>query len=159
MEPGKPKPWAATLTPYRSLSRRGFVTIMAAIAAVNLVAGLTFYLKGAWPVVGYCGLDVALMWYAFRRNFAAARCAECITIEGGEVMLERLAEGRAPQNLRFIRHWLRVELEEDVERELVGRLFLTSHGKRTEIGSFLPPAEKKEFAGVLRAALKQPTLN
>ncbi len=153
MERSNPKPWVATLTPYRSLSKRGFMALMTVIAAANFVAGLTLYLKGAWPVVGFCGLDVALVWYAFHRNFADARRAERITISGGEVLLERLAEGRAPDNQRFIRHWLRVELEEDEERELVGRLFLSSHGKRTEIGSFLPPAEKKDFSKVLRAAL------
>jgi uncharacterized membrane protein len=157
MERSNPKPWVATLTPYRSLSKRGFIAVMAVIAAVNFAAGLTMYLKGAWPVVGFCGLDVALMWYAFRRNFADARRAERITIAEGELLLERLADGRMPESRRFIRHWLRVELEEDAERELVGRLFITSHGKRTEIGSFLPPGEKKEFARVLRAVLVRAT--
>lgn len=127
---------------------------MSSIAAANFVAGLVLYLKGAWPVVGFCGLDVGLMWWAFNRNFADARRAERITIEDGEVRLDRLADGQPPETLRFTRHWLRVELEEDEERELVGRLFFASHGKKTEIGSFLPPAEKKEFAGVLRAALR-----
>lgn len=153
MERSNPKPWVAILTPYRSLSKRGFMAVMAVIATVNFAAGVTMYLKGAWPVVGFCGLDVAAIWYAFHRNFADARRAERITIEDGGVIVERLAAGRTPERHSFIRHWLRVELEEDMERELVGRLFLVSHGRRTEIGSFLPPAEKKDFAGVLRAAL------
>ena len=153
MDVRNPKQWTATLTPYRSLSRGGFIAVMSVIAAVNFGAGLVMYLKGAWPVAGFCGLDVALMWYAFNRNFAAARRAEHISIADGEVVVERLAEGRAPERLSFIRHWLRVELEEDIERELVGRLFLTSHGKRAEIGSFLPPGEKKELAVALKTAL------
>ena len=153
MDERNPKQWTAMLTPYRSLSRGGFIAVMSVIAAVNFGAGLVMYLKGAWPVAGFCGLDVALMWYAFNRNFADARRAERITIADGQVVVERLAEACAPEQQRFIQHWLRVELEEDVERELVGRLFLTSHGNRSEIGSFLPPGEKKELALALKTAL------
>ena len=42
----------------------------------NLVIGLPMYLLGAWPVVGFAGLDVALLWWLFHRNYpmpAAAR--------------------------------------------------------------------------------------
>ena len=148
-----PKNWAATLTPHRSLSRRGFLTVMGLIAAVNFVAGVVFYSLGAWPVMGFCGLDVLLMWLAFRSNFADARRAERIEITGGELILERLAEGKPPQQQRFIRRWVRVMLVEDVERELIGPLYLTSHGKRTEIAAFLAPFEKKELAAALKTAL------
>ncbi|MFT3988743.1 DUF2244 domain-containing protein [Aestuariivirga sp.] len=155
-EARNPKNWTAVLTPHRSLSRQGFLTVMGLIAGVNFVAGLVFYHLGAWPVVGFCGLDVLLMYLAFRRNFADARRAERIEITEAEVILDRLAEGKAPQQQRFIRNWVRVSLEEDVERELIGALYLTSHGRRTEIASFLAPFEKKELAKALKAALVSP---
>ncbi len=43
---------------------------MAAIVAVNLAAGIVFSMIGAWPVTGFMGLDVVLVWWAFRANFA-----------------------------------------------------------------------------------------
>src|SRR5690606_40066821 len=54
----------ALLTPHRSLSPRGFVILMSAIASVAFLAGLTFFLLGAWPVIGFMGLEVLLVWVA-----------------------------------------------------------------------------------------------
>jgi uncharacterized membrane protein len=158
MDEGNTKSWRVTLTPHRSLSRRGFLAVMTAIALINLVIGLSFYLLGAWPVVGFCGLDVALMWWAFKANFADGRRAERIEISEHEVILERLAEGRERQEKRFVRRWVRVELEEDRDRELIGGLFLYSHGSRTEIGSFLSPHERQALAGALRGAIASPRI-
>ena len=51
-----------------------------------------------------------------------------------------------------------VELDEDIERELVGGLFLRSRASRVEIGRFLPPHERKEFAHELKIALAIPRI-
>ena len=142
MDETNPKTWRATLTPHRSLSRQGFVILMAVIVGLNLTVGLFFYVIGAWPVVGFMGLDVALVWWAFHANFADARRAEHIEITSHELVLMRLAEHRPAQEQRFARRWVRVELEEDRERELVGPLYLRFGGKRTEIASFLGAQER-----------------
>jgi uncharacterized membrane protein len=153
MNRGNGQNFSAVLTPHRSLSRQGFVAIMGLVIGVNFVAGTLFTLMGAWPVAGFAGLDVLLVWWAFRRNFADGRRAERIEITPYEVILQRIIGGRAPQEVRFLRHKVRVELEEDRARELIGGLFLRSGDMRTEIGRFLPPDERKSFAGVLRKAL------
>ena len=70
MEQSNPKSWRATLTPHRSLTRQGFVILMSAIAGLSFGIGLFFYIIGAWPVVGFMGLDVVLIWWAFSKNFA-----------------------------------------------------------------------------------------
>ena len=158
MERSNPKSWVATLTPHRSLSRRGFLAVMGLVAGVNFIAGLVFFLIGAWPVVGFCGLDVAIMWLAFRRNFADARRAERIEVTEHELVLERLAEGQEREVQHYVRRWVRIDLEVDRERELIGRLFIASHGQRTEIGSFLAPFERQELAVALKAALAMPRI-
>ena len=156
MDDTKPKTWRAILTPHRSLSPKGFVILMSVIVGLNLTVGMFFYVIGAWPVVGFIGLDVALVWWAFRANFADARRAEHIEITAGELVLRRLAEDRPAQEQRFARRWVRVELEEDRERELVGPLYLRFGGKRTEIASFLGARERLSFANALKAALINP---
>jgi uncharacterized membrane protein len=156
MDDTKPKTWRATLTPHRSLSPKGFVILMSVIVGLNLTVGMFFYVIGAWPVVGFMGLDVALIWWAFRANFADARRAEHIEITAEELVLRRLAEDRPAQEQRFARRWVRVELEEDRERELIGPLYLRFGGKRTEIASFLGAQERLSFANALKAALINP---
>jgi len=112
-----------------------------------------FLAIGAWPVMGFCGLDVLIVWWAFRANFADGQRLERIEITESEVILVRELRGRVLPRQRFIRRWVRVELEEDVDRELIGGLFLRSHGFRTEIGRFLGPGERQALARELRAAL------
>jgi uncharacterized membrane protein len=145
--------WAVTLTPHRSLSRQGFITLMVILVALNLAGGIMFLVIGAWPVMGFMGLDVLIAWWAFRQNFADADRSERIVIDGDQVTLTRQRKKSPPRIFNFNRRWLRVELEYDEPRELVGRLLLLSHGKRTEIASFLGAEERQSLAKALRQAL------
>jgi uncharacterized membrane protein len=148
-----PKDWSVTLTPHRSLSREGFVAVMAIVAFISLAAGLMFFVIGAWPIAGFLGLDVLLVWWAFRRNFADAKRAERITATGDNVILSRIRANGASDDTHFNRRWLRVELEYDEFRELVGRLLLKSHDVSHEIASFLGAEERQSLAKALRRAL------
>lgn len=129
---------------------------MILVAAVNLAVGGLFMAIGAWPVAGFAGLDVLLIWWAFRANFAGARQLERISITDHELVFDRIQANRPPQQQRFVRRWVRVELEEDRERELIGRLSLVSGRNRLTIGDFLAPEERKTLAAALRAALAIP---
>ena len=144
----------AVLTPSRSLTREGFYALMALFAGINAIGAAFFFIAGAWPVSGFMGLDVLLLWLAFRMNYRDGRYAERIELTPEELVLERIAPSRRIEERRFARPWVRVELEEDAERELVGRLFLRSRGESAEIASFLGAAERKSFADALKAALR-----
>ena len=133
-----------------------FCVYLMATMGLNLTVGLFFYVIGAWPVVGFMGLDVALVWWAFSANFADARRAEHIEITAHELVLMRLSERQPPWEQRFLRRWVRVELEEDKERELIGPLYLRFRGRRTEIASFLGGHERQAFSRALKAALANP---
>lgn len=158
MDQGNPKTWEAVLTPHRSLSRPGFIVIMSLVLGLNLITGIMFYLKGAWPVTGFLGLDVLILWLAFRANFAGGREAERIVITQHELVLQRQHRDGGQEEQRFVRRWVRVDLEEDKDRELIGPLYLCSGGTRTSIGAFLPPEERKDFARHLRQALAIPRI-
>ena len=145
--------WAVTLRPNRSLSREGVATIIAIVAGLNLVAGLFFWIVGAWPIIGFMGLDVALIWWALKRNWSEAESFEQISIRGDEVTLLRKPWRGEPTSRHFNRRWLRVDLEFDEARELVGRLFLAYRGRRHEIGSFLGAEDRQSLAQALRRAI------
>ena len=68
-----PRFFRRCITPHRSLSRPGFLLVMALVGGLSFVGGMFFFLLGAWPVVGFLGLDVLLVYWAFRANYRAAR--------------------------------------------------------------------------------------
>jgi uncharacterized membrane protein len=146
-----------TLRPHRSLSGFGLKLVLASVVVSNLVIGIFFWALKAWPVFGFLGLDVALVFWAFAYNNRKAKAHEQIVIEGDEVTFTR-ASAKGQSKRTFNRRWLRVDLEWDEARELVGRLFLVSHGNRTEIASFLGADERKSLAKLLQSAIIRPKI-
>ena len=158
MDQSNSKVWQATLTPHRSLDRQGFFVLMGLVILINVIVAGMFVALGAWPIAGFAGLDVLLVWWAFRVNFADARKLERISITEHELVLDRESERHPPEQQRFVRRWVRVELEEDRERELVGRLLLVSGRSRIAVGEFLGPDERKTLAEALKQALAIPRI-
>jgi uncharacterized membrane protein len=131
---------------------------MACIATVSFVAGVAFMLMGAWPVFGFFGLDVVLIWWAMKRNYRDAQCRENIRIGEKEITITRMRSHKPDQTQKLVRAWAKVRLEEDVERDLIGRLFLSSRNMVTEIGSFLAPDDRKSLAHTLKDILTRPRI-
>lgn len=152
------KTWAAELTPHRSLTRQGYFVLLGLVILVNLIIAVMFIAMGAWPIAGFAGLDVLLVWWAFRANFASARRMERIRITEHELVFEDVRDGHPTVETKLVRRWVRVELDEDRERELIGRLTLVSGQNRIPVGDFLPPEERKALAHALRAAVAIPRI-
>lgn len=142
----------AVLTPHRSLSRLGFAVLMAAVCAVSLIAGLVFFLVGAWPVVGFLGLDVALVYVAFRINYRRAKTYEAVRLTRRNLVIERVDPRGEKTTWAFLPHWLQVEVDEPPRHN--GALTLRSHGRSLAIGRFLSAAERLDLARALRRALE-----
>ena len=146
-----PRPFRAVLTPHRSLSRTGFIVLMSAVGGVSFAAGTVFMMLGAWPVLGFFGLDVALIWLAFRLNYRAGRRIETIEIDDGRLTLTRIdTQGRSTIT-QLPATWVDVRLREAANGRTA--LALASHGREHSFGGFLTDDERRELAGVLRAAL------
>lgn len=142
----------ALLEPHRSLSQRGFVLLMVALAAVSFAAGMVFLLLGAWPIFGFFGLDVVLVYVAFRLNYRAGRMHERVQIVGDELRFVRVAPNGTIRSWVFHPHWVRVQLGEPEEGH---PLSLTSHGRNVAVGQFLTAEERADFAAALGAALQR----
>jgi uncharacterized membrane protein len=145
-----------TFRPHLSLCRTGFIHLLAILIGLNFAAGTAFYLLGAWPVAPFLGVDVGLVWWAFRKNYSDALKEERFEVTAHELILRRYDHHKQREELRFTRDWVKVELEEDKERDLIGSLFLRSRGERTEIGRFLGAHDRKAAAALLTAALAKP---
>lgn len=143
--------FSAVLTPHRSLNPHGFMVLMIAICAVSFGTGLLFYLIGAWPVMGFMGLDVALIYVAFRLNFRSLRLYETVDLTDEALTVTRVQPSGEAQSWSFNPYWVRVSLEPRVGRST--ELSLASHGKRLVFAAFLTDPEREDFASALSRAL------
>jgi uncharacterized membrane protein len=140
----------AVLYPHRSLPPQGFLLLMLLLGAASFAAGVSFVLIGAWPVFGYFGLDVLLVYLAFRASYRSARMHEWVRLTEDALTVERVGQRGERRRWQFQPFWLRVVLE---ERDETNSLVLTSHGRRVVVGGFLAPAERKNLAVALKDAL------
>jgi uncharacterized membrane protein len=148
----EPALFSALLTPHRSLNRTGFVLLMAFVGIVSFVAGLVFLSMGAWPVLGFFGLDVLAIYWAFKVNFHRAAAYEEISVTPSALHVRRVTHLGGVSEWTFNPLWVRLDVKADDEFG-VERLALVSHGRSLSIASFLGPDEKQSFAKALTAAL------
>jgi uncharacterized membrane protein len=149
----QPTLFSARVTPHRSLNRTGFVVLMTFISAVSFVAGIAFLLMGAWPVLGLFGLDVLVIYWAFRINFRSADATEDIVMTPSELRVRRVSHRGDVVEWTLNPLWVQLEQTGDPEFG-IERLYLVSRGRRVSVGYFLGPDEKASFAKALLAALQ-----
>ena len=140
--------FAAILRPNRSASVRAINLVIALLAGVFFLTGTGFMLIGAWPIMGFLGLEIVLLYLALRWNLLAAGRQETVTLTPRALTVERVDPwgNRTAESLDSA--WARVTLD-----ERRGRIDIRSHGQGIVVGRFLAPEELAEFAQTLRAAL------
>jgi uncharacterized membrane protein len=145
--------FAATVAPYRSLPPRRLTWIMLGLAAFGFCTGIGFVLASAWPVTGFFGLDIALLYLAFRLSYRSARQRESLRLTSQALDIERVDIHGERQRWQLEPTWLRVTIEENARGR--GRLILSSHGKTVRLAAFLGAEERRRLADELKAALRR----
>ena len=145
------QPFRAILTAHRSLPPTGFLVLMGLLCAINFVVGIAFWLLGAWPVFMFCGLDVLIVYVAFKLNYRSGRRFETIELTPELLTLTRVEPSGQRRTYEFNPYWARVQLYEhhDGRTELV----LSHQSQQLAIGRFMNDDERRDFADVLSAAL------
>ena len=151
--PPEPELFSALLTPHRSLNRTGFLVLMAFLSVVSFGAGVAFWMMGAWPVFGFFGLDVLLVYWAFKVNFRRGKATEEISVTPSELRVRRVSH--RGHVVEWVLNPLWVRLDQKTHAEFgIEKLYLVSRGRRVSVASFLGPDEKASFAKALMAALQ-----
>jgi uncharacterized membrane protein len=150
----EPMLFSAIVTPHRSLSGTGFLIVMVAIGGISFAAGTVFLMLGAWPVFGFFGLDVLLVYWAFRANYRAAAAHEEVTVTASELRVRRVSHRGKVSEWKVNPLW--VKLDRETHEEFgIEHLFLVSRGQRLAVASFLGPQEKESFAAALGTAIAE----
>jgi uncharacterized membrane protein len=110
-------------------------------------------LRGAWPIFGFCGLDVLLFYIMFQLNYRSAHMFERIRLLPDELIVERHDRRGHKQSWSFQPYWLRIAMDDPPDHG--SQLVLSSHGRSLAVGSFLTAAERFDLAQALRRALQR----
>lgn len=146
-----PSLFDAVLSPNRSLPNAGFVAVMSVVIGANFLFGMYFYAIGAWPVIGFCGLDVFLVWLAFKLSYRQGRLRERVRVTKDDVWVARVLPSGHETRWRLQPYWTRVQIDRPVRHE--SQVRVTSKGETLILGSFLSPEERGDFAEALAGAL------
>jgi uncharacterized membrane protein len=146
--------FSATLVPYRSLGRRGFLILTGATGGLWFLTGAFFWSLGAWPVLGFFGLDFLAVWLAFKLNYCAARAYEEVEVSRTQLVIRKVTAGGRVQEIRFNPAWVRLEVE-TLRDEGVKRIGVRARGHRVPVGAFLNPEDRTTFAQAFGAALAE----
>jgi uncharacterized membrane protein len=149
--PGDPAAFEAVLYPNQPPPARNLAVLLAAVFGVAIGVSIGFFLAGAWPVVGFIGIELILLAACLIWARRMATYAEHIRLDDTGLHVRATAGRRTLRSWRLEPYWVRVRLEEVRPGEPVLRL--TAHGHTLTIGRFLNADERSDVAAALEAAL------
>jgi uncharacterized membrane protein len=141
----------AVIVPHRSLSRRGLLILLGAIALACSINAAVFVHIGAWPVGGFTGVELLLAALLLRLNAVAARASEMLLLTHEALRIVRTDPNGRREEQVLSPAWLTVTLEDRPGR--VPGLWLGTRGERQEVGKVLGETEKRDLARALEEAL------
>ena len=131
-----------------SSSERLLVFSFILLVSIGIAAGFSL-IFGAWPILPFAGIEMAVLYGAFHYIDRHAGDYERITIRGNTVSVEVHEGGRVTRR-ELNRYWARVVCERDGSR-----LALRAHGNDVEIGRHLCDPRRVEMARELKRELAQ----
>jgi len=150
-DPGELAEYSLTARRNSSLSPAGRYRVFCFICLVAMAIASAFTLLGAWLVLPFAGLEMAVLYLAFRYMDRHSEDFERITIKGDRMLLE-IREGSETRSFEFHRYWAQVMLERDSFGAL-SRLAFRSHGREVEFGRSLTCEERATAAREIRKQL------
>lgn len=142
----------AILMPHRSISLTGIRWVVGIYALLAAIPATYFLFSGAWPVLGFLGLDALALWWALGFSKKRENDLEEIVLWPDSLQIRRIsANGR--HSLESVNpFWIRLHLDRDDENRIIS-IRLLGRQKNLELGAFLPPDEKTAFARTFGIAL------
>jgi len=143
----------AELRPNCSGSLKGSHIFIGFLLVAFIPTGVIFVFIGAWPVFGFMGAELLLLYGALRLSQRRCATVERILLSPSALIVERTNHWGRQKTWSFPPQWLRVEVLNADQRD--NHLNLRSHGRSLTIGQFLSPDERLEVASTLERELVQ----
>lgn len=133
-----------------SLTLDRLAGIFLALSAVTLTIALLPTLLGYWPIMAIAIVHLVIVGWCFRAAWRGHWARQDITVDADLVHVD-FHTARGVEQHALPTGWVRVE---QVSAGGEPRVFLALHGKRVEIGSFVPADERIEAARSIIRALE-----
>jgi len=131
-----------------SLTSAGRFLVFVFLFVVSVGIACVFAAFGAWLILPFAGLEMLVLYLAFRYVDRHAADYERIAIAGDRVKVEFFEMGRV-QSHEFNRCWAQVVVSRDGSR-----LALRSHGRELDIGRHMSDEQRLSAAREIRRQLR-----
>ncbi len=145
------------IVPRRSLGPKGFRILMGTIISLSFVIGLFFYSLGAWPITGFFGLDILLIYWAFKLHYRYGKAVEIIRVAGDQLTITRIDHKGRREDFAYSSYWVNIRLSRPPNVSKLSDeqlLEARSHGKGTFFGVNLTQEMRRELLFSLSKALR-----
>ena len=141
-----------TISPHRSLSKGGFKILMLIVTLLCLTGGIIFWFLGAWPVFGFFGLDILLVYIAFKVSYRRGEIYEKLFIVSKKFKIYRGFPSGKLQEWELNPYWAHVEL---VTQNKNTQLIIRSEDKVVSVGSFLNVVAKERLKDTISDSINK----
>jgi len=128
-----------------SLPPQAALVLFTTFVLVSLVIATGFVLMGAWLVLPFAGLEVAVVAVALGYLARHRSDRDVIAIDGDRVTVTRW-RGNRRTAAEFHRQWARVGLVPAAHGWHPSRLLIRGHGREVEVADALDEGERREIA-------------
>ena len=149
--------YSTTLRPHRSASHKTINLILVVLIISFTLIGISFSMIGAWPVLGFFGLDIILLVGAFYMNNQSGLTSERIDLRHNSLIVKKRDQWGRKKHWVFKTEWLVIDMISTPKFQ--NQLELRSHGQALIIGSFLSYMERKKILDILHKEIKKSSNN
>ncbi len=129
------------LRPNNSASWQFNVVIVSSLAFIAFCISTFYALQGLWLIFPFAGITVSALLICLYLRLRANIRIEVITFDESTVIIERGCY-QAEKSWKYHRLWTKILVKRPGTRGRQKQIFIRSHGKELELGSFLNKQDK-----------------
>lgn len=135
---------AVQLTPHRAMNRAGLHRVIVLTCVLASIPGIVFFAMGAWPILGFLGLDIALLYWAMTVSLRDGQAREVVTLWPDKLHIRRVSPKGHETDFAFNPFFARLVVERDHE-DRIAALRIAAPDRQVELGRFLNADDKARF--------------
>lgn len=129
------------LRPNNSSSWHFNMVIVSSLAFIAFCISTFFALQGLWLIFPFAGLEVSFLFICLYLRLRANIKTEVITFDETSVTVER-GSYHVDKTWKYHRIWAKIHVKKPLRYGHQKQIFIRSHGKELELGSFLNKSDK-----------------